>query len=317
MTLAFIPSPTISYIKIGAFTIHFYALTMLAGIIAAVAILTHRWKKLGGTFEQVLDVTLVTVPCGLVGARIFHCVTVPYAYFPPTGNILNIFKVWEGGMAIFGALIGGALGAWLWSRHRKYSLLLLADALAPGLLVAQAIGRIGNWFNQELYGGPTTLPWGLKLNGANAIGKYELCYTGQPCPNPNTTLFQPAFLYEMIWDLAGACLLVWFGNKFFWKLRGGQLFAMYLMWYGTGRACIEAMRINLSSEILGIRINVWVAAFGVLLGIILYLALGQHGPTHEALMKQLQIVTEADKAAEEAEQKAHRAKESSDASSDR
>ena len=206
MNLAYIPSPGFSKFSIGPVTIHMYAICILTGIIFAVWILTVRWKKNGGTFDQVLDTTLVAVPCGLVGARLYHCITTPDIYFPPTGNLINILKVWEGGMAIFGGIGVGALAAFLWCRHRRYPFALLADCIAPALMVAQAIGRLGNWFNQELYGMPTTLPWGLKLNDADAIGKSEICYNGQACPTG--TLFHPTFLYEMIWNLIGAAIRV-------------------------------------------------------------------------------------------------------------
>ncbi|MCI1984140.1 MAG: prolipoprotein diacylglyceryl transferase [Bifidobacteriaceae bacterium] len=296
MTLAYIPSPTVSYFQIGNVTIHFYALTMLTGIIFAIWILEHRWKKMGGTFDQVLDAAIVAVPSGLVGARLFHVITVPYSYFPPSGNLLNILKVWEGGMAIFGGLIGGVIGAAIWAHHKKYSVLLLADALAPGLLVAQAIGRLGNWFNQELYGTPTTLPWGLKLNDANAIGKTEACYTGgtTACPSGANTLFHPTFLYEMIWNLIGAALIVFVVSRFAKKLKTGQIFAIYLVWYGLGRSWIEMLRINLSTEFLGIRTNVWAAICVIFIGLVLFTVLLQYGAKRSASIHQLQLVTERD-----------------------
>ena len=137
------------------------------------------------------------MPCALVGARLYHCITTPADYFPPTGNLVNILKVWEGGMAIFGGISVGTLVAFLWCRHKHYPFAIFADAIAPALPVAQAIGRLGNWFNQELYGWPTTLPWGLKLNDADAIGKSEICYSGAQCPDYRTTLFHPTFLYEI------------------------------------------------------------------------------------------------------------------------
>lgn len=301
MTFAYIPSPSISEFHIGGLTIRFYALMILLGIVFAVWILTHRWKKMGGTFDQVLDATLVAVPSGLVGARIFHVLTVPGDYFPPNGDLLNILKVWEGGMAIFGGLIGGVIGAAIWAHHKKYSVLFLADALAPGLLVAQAIGRLGNWFNQELYGWPTTLPWGLKLNDAsNAIGFKQACYTGSACPSGENTLFHPTFLYEMIWNLIGAALIVFVVGRIAKKLRGGQIFAIYLMWYGLGRSWIEMMRINLSTEILGIRTNVWAAIIVFVIGAILFTLMMRQGKTRAELITQLQAVTAVD-AAKEAE----------------
>lgn len=301
--LAFIPSPSFSQFHIGPVTIHMYALTMLTGMILAVWILTHRWKKLGGTFDQVLDAALIGIPCGLVGARLFHVITVPYDYFPWLGGDLsNIWKVWQGGMAIFGALIGGFIGVALWAHHKGYSMWLLADALAPGLLVAQAVGRLGNWFNQELYGKPTTLPWGLKLNlSANAIGHSEQCYGGGSCPNGANTLFHPTFLYEIIWNLIGAALIVWVLSRIANKLRGGQIFACYLMWYGLGRTWIEQLRINLSSSFLGIRINTWVAIVAILIGMILFAVMQRYGKPRAELCAQLARVTAADKAREKEE----------------
>ena len=164
MTLAYIPSPTISQFSIGPATIHIYALCILMGIVLAVWITTTRWKKLGGNFDQVLDITLVSVPAGIIGARLYHIITTPERFFGPDGDWAEMFRIWNGGLGIWGGVLFGALAAWAWCRHKHYPMALLADAIAPGLLVAQAVGRLGNWFNQELYGAPTTLPWGLKLN---------------------------------------------------------------------------------------------------------------------------------------------------------
>jgi prolipoprotein diacylglyceryl transferase len=200
MTLAYIPSPTISQFSIGPATIHIYALCILMGIVLAVWITTTRWKKLGGNFDQVLDITLVSVPAGIIGARLYHIITTPERFFGPDGDWAEMFRIWNGGLGIWGGVLFGALAAWAWCRHKHYPMALLADAIAPGLLVAQAVGRLGNWFNQELYGAPTTLPWGLKLNmEGTAIGHSEQCYDGATCPSG--TLFHPTFLYEMIWNL--------------------------------------------------------------------------------------------------------------------
>lgn len=311
MNLASIPSPTFSEFHIGPLTVHMYAICILIGICFAVWILTVRWRKLGGTFDQVLDTTLVAVPSGIIGARLYHCITTPEAYFPPTGSLMNILKIWEGGLAIIGGVSLGALAAFLWCRHRHYPFALLADALAPGLMVAQAIGRLGNWFNQELFGKPTTLPWGLALNDADAMGKTQVCYNGQPCPTG--TLFHPTFLYEMIWNLIGAVLIVWLGHRFAQQLKAGQQFAMYMMWYGTGRTWIENLRINYSTEILGIRTNIWAAIAVALLGLVLFVALHRAGRDTESLIKRLTAVTaderealEAEEAAAKARREAHR-----------
>lgn len=289
-TLAYIPSPGFSKFQIGPVTIRMYAVCILIGVCCAVWILTRRWKRAGGTFDQVLDLTLVTVPCGLVGARLYHCLSTPAMYFPPTGNPTSILKVWEGGMAIFGGIIGGALAAFLWCRHKRYPFALLLDCLAPGLLVAQAIGRLGNWFNQELYGKPTTLPWGLKLNEkSDAIGHSEICYQGTACPSG--TLFHPTFLYEMIWNLIGAVLIVWIGNIYAKRLRAGQLAALYMVWYGCGRSWIEEIRINYSTVILGLRTNTWTAILVALYGVALFLVLKRYGKTYDELTAKLCAVT--------------------------
>lgn len=289
-TLAYIPSPGFSKFQIGPVTIRMYAVCILIGVCCAVWILTRRWKRAGGTFDQVLDLTLVTVPCGLVGARLYHCLSTPAMYFPPTGNPTSILKVWEGGMAIFGGIIGGALAAFLWCRHKRYPFALLLDCLAPGLLVAQAIGRLGNWFNQELYGKPTTLPWGLKLNEkSDAIGHSEICYQGTACPSG--TLFHPTFLYEMIWNLIGAVLIVWIGNIYAKRLRAGQLAALYMVWYGCGRSWIEEIRINYSTVILGLRTNTWTAILVALCGVALFLVLKRYGKTYDELTAKLCTVT--------------------------
>lgn len=289
-TLAYIPSPGFSKFQIGPVTIRMYAVCILIGVCCAVWILTRRWKRAGGTFDQVLDLTLVTVPCGLVGARLYHCLSTPAMYFPPTGNPTSILKVWEGGMAIFGGIIGGALAAFLWCRHKRYPFALLLDCLAPGLLVAQAIGRLGNWFNQELYGKPTTLPWGLKLNEkSDAIGHSEICYQGTACPSG--TLFHPTFLYEMIWNLIGAVLIVWIGNIYAKRLRAGQLAALYMVWYGCVRSWIEEIRINYSTVILGLRTNTWTAILVALCGVALFLVLKRYGKTYDELTAKLCAVT--------------------------
>ena len=149
MTLAYIPSPTISQFSIGPVTIHIYALCILLGIVLTVWITTTRWKKLGGNFDQVLDITLVSVPAGIVGARIYHIITTPERFFGPNGDWAEMLRIWNGGLGIWGGVLLGSLAAWAWCRHKHYPMALLADAIAPGLLVAQAVGRLGNWFNQE------------------------------------------------------------------------------------------------------------------------------------------------------------------------
>lgn len=300
MTLAYIPSPTISQFSIGPVTIHIYALCILMGIVLAVWITTTRWKKLGGNFDQVLDITLISVPAGIIGARLYHIITTPERFFGPDGDWAEMFRIWNGGLGIWGGVLFGALAAWAWCRHKHYPMALLADAIAPGLLVAQAVGRLGNWFNQELYGAPTTLPWGLKLNmEGTAIGHSEQCYDGATCPSG--TLFHPTFLYEMIWNLIGAAIIVYIGSKAMKKLKAGSLFAVYIMWYTLGRTWIESLRIDYAHEFLGVRINVWVSMAVFVLGAVSFIVVQQMGKDTDLLAEKLRTVTEIEQRLENGE----------------
>lgn len=310
--LAYIPSPTISKVvipqlkignwSIGPIQIHFYALCILTGIVLAVWICEKRWKKLGGNFDQVLDIALCAVPAGIIGARLYHVVTTPERFFGPTGDPMEILRIWNGGLGIWGGVLFGALAAWAWCRHKHYPMALLADAVAPGLLVAQAVGRLGNWFNQELYGAPTTLPWGLKLNmTGSAIGHAEQCYDGETCPTG--TLFQPTFLYEMIWNLIGAALIIWIGHKTMNRLKAGSLFTIYVMWYTAGRTWIEALRIDFAHEILGVRVNVWVSMVVFVLGVVAFIVVQRLGSSTISLSERLRTLTEVEEQAEADAQK--------------
>lgn len=291
MTLAFIPSPTVSEFSIGPLHIHFYALCILAGIVLAVWITTVRWRRYGGTFDQILDIALCSVPAGIVGARLYHVITTPERFFGPRGDWVEMFRIWHGGLGIWGGVVFGALAAWAWCHWHRYPMALLGDAVAPGLLVAQAVGRLGNWFNQELYGAPTTLPWGLRLNNTgSAIGSYEQCYDGSTCPTG--TLFQPTFLYEMLWNLIGAALIVWIGRRAMRRLRAGSLFAIYVMWYTAGRTWIESLRIDFSHEFLGLRINVWVSMSVFVLGVVAFIIVNRKGHASQYWQDRLRAVTQ-------------------------
>lgn len=270
------------------------------GIVLAVWITTTRWKKLGGNFDQVLDITLVSVPAGIIGARLYHIITTPERFFGPDGDWAEMFRIWNGGLGIWGGVLFGALAAWAWCRHKHYPMALLADAIAPGLLVAQAVGRLGNWFNQELYGAPTTLPWGLKLNmEGTAIGHSEQCYDGATCPSG--TLFHPTFLYEMIWNFIGAAIIVYIGSKAMKKLKAGSLFAVYIMWYTLGRTWIESLRIDYAHEFLGVRINVWVSMAVFVLGAVSFIVVQQMGKDTDLLAEKLRTVTEIEQRLENGE----------------
>ncbi|MGM1016306.1 MAG: prolipoprotein diacylglyceryl transferase [Actinomycetota bacterium] len=259
-----IPSPSISSFDIGPFQIHFYALCIIAGIIAAVLLTNRRLTARGAEPWVVIDISILTVPIAIIGARIFHVLTHPNFYFGEGRNTWNPFEpgsvwaIWEGGIAIFGALIGGAIGAWLGCKWTGIRFWTFADALAPGLLLAQAMGRFGNWFNQELFGLPTDLPWGLEIDSTNSAFPPGLA---------EGTLFHPTFLYEVVWNLLGVLFLLWIGKRL--RLQWGKLFAVYLIWYSAGRIVWESIRIDPSEVILGLRSNVWAAIIGVVVGIVI------------------------------------------------
>jgi prolipoprotein diacylglyceryl transferase len=273
-----IPSPGPEWAQIPLpfwpYRIQTYALIILVGIIIAAMWTSRRLTKRGAEPGVVLDILLCAVPLGIVGARLYHVVTHPKDFFYPGANIWNPFQpgsiwaIWEGGGAIFGALIGGAIGVWLGCRWTGLRFWTFADAVAPALLLAQAIGRFGNYFNQELFGLPTNLPWGLQIDAGNkAI----------PVGLPDDTLFQPLFLYEMIWNVIGVIVIVFLQRKF--TLQWGKVLAVYLIWYGLGRSYLESIRIDPSEfTFLGIPSNVWAAFGAVVLGVIIFLVQSRRHP---------------------------------------
>lgn len=233
-------------VQLGPFAIRYYAVAILLGIIVAIFITDRRYRAKGGPTDTVLDVGVWAVIFGIIGARIYYIISTPDAYFGANGRLLDIFKIWEGGMAIIGGLIGGAIGIGIALRRRGLHFLPFADALAPSLLVAQAIGRFGNYFNQELFGIETNLPWGLQIDSAHL-----------PAGVAPGTLFHPTFLYEQLWNLAGAALLIFCERKF--RLRGGQVIAGYFVIYGFGRFWIEMIRTDFAHSFGGLRFNSWAA----------------------------------------------------------
>ena len=256
-----IPSPSSSVWHIGPIPIRAYALCILTGVFVAVWWSDRRYRARGGEPEVVLDVAIVAVPAGIIGARIYHVLSSPEAYFGPNGDLALIPQVWLGGLGIWGGIAGGVLAGVLLLRHRGLRVAPLADAVAPALLVAQAIGRLGNWFNQELYGAPTTLPWGLQIDDAHLPAGSTY---------PPGTLFHPTFLDEALWNLAGAALVVWIGRRMLARrgLTGGRLLWVYLMVYTAGRVWIEMLRIDEAETILGLRLNVWTSIVIFLVGAI-------------------------------------------------
>lgn len=253
-----IPSPSISFVDLGPVRIHFYALFILIGIAVAIWIGSLRFKARGGQSGLILDVALWAVPFGIIGGRIFHVLTHWGFYFGEGKDLTKIFAVWEGGLAIYGALILGVVGAYIGSRVGGIRFLSFADAIAPGVILAQAFGRLGNYFNQELFGLPTDLPWGLQIDAPN---------DALPIGLPSGTLFHPTFLYEIIWNLLGLALLLAIENKL--KLRWGQAFGLYLAIYSVGRFWIEGLRLDPSDAFLGFRTNQWSAIIGLVAGVAL------------------------------------------------
>ena len=247
--------------------IHTYALCILAGIIAATLITEFRLRRRGAEPWALIDVLIWAVPLGIVGARVWHVITHPADYFFEGADPWAVVRIWDGGNAIFGALLGGAIGVWIGCRISGLRFTAFADALAPGLLVAQALGRLGNYVNHELFGLPTDLPWGLEIEASNPAFPVGL--------EPGT-LFHPMFAYEMAWNLAGAALLLLLD----WRLRlqWGRLLALYLVWYGLGRFVFEIYRLDPSEIILGLRVNDWGALAMILLGVVVFIVQSRRHP---------------------------------------
>lgn len=246
MNLAYIPSPTRNVWELGPIPIRAYAVCIILGVIAAVMMGERRWVARGGQRGTVTDIAIWAVPFGLIGARIYHVVTDPELYFGSGADWVDAFRIWDGGLGIWGAIAGGTLGAWLGLRVRGVRLAPFADAAAPGIAVAQAIGRVGNWFNNELYGKATTKPWGLTIHDIDPGTHKSTGVIGH---------YQPTFLYEVVWNLGAAGVVLWADRKF--QLGRGRAFALYVMAYTAGRVWIEALRVDPANYVLGMRLNIW------------------------------------------------------------
>jgi prolipoprotein diacylglyceryl transferase len=245
----FIPTPSSSTLELGFFTVHFYALSILLGIVIAIWLTKRRYLAMGGNPNEISDLAFFVIPAGIIGGRIYHVVTSPQKYFGEGGSPLQALQIWRGGLGIWGAISLGGLAAFIFFRARKRSLSFaqLADAIAPGLLLAQGIGRFGNWFNGELFGKPTSLLWGLEIPLANRPSGFEGFKT-----------FHPTFLYEAIWCFLVAFLIM--RVNLFNKLKSyGSIFIIYVMAYSFGRLFIESVRIDEANLILGLRLNIWVS----------------------------------------------------------
>jgi prolipoprotein diacylglyceryl transferase len=247
MIRASIPSPSQSLLEVGPLTIHFYALCIILGVVAAISIGNKRFVACGGAPGVVSDVAIVAVPSGIIGGRIYHVITSPDLYFGIGRDWKEAFYIWQGGLGIWGAISLGFLGAFIaYRRHPKKSLAFkfFADAIAPGLLVAQAIGRWGNWFNKELFGRPLEAPWALEI---------PLRY--RPMGYTSVETFHPVFLYESLWCIAVAIFLMTQTQRL--NLAPGSIFTLYVALYSCGRGIIETIRIDDANLILGLRLNVW------------------------------------------------------------
>jgi prolipoprotein diacylglyceryl transferase len=269
--LASIPSPVVATWQLGPFPLRAYALCILAGIAVAIWLAQRRLERRGGRPGQVLDIAAWAVPFGIVGGRLYHVVTSPQPYFGAGGSPVRALYIWEGGLGIWGAVALGALGAWIGCRRLGVRFLDFADAAAPGVALAQAIGRWGNWFNNELYGRETDVPWALVIHEWDqGAGRAVRDASGEPVV---LGTFHPTFLYEALWLVALAAALLALDRRV--DLARGQLFALYVAGYPVGRVVIELMRSDEANEILGLRVNVWTSAAVFLLGAALFWRFGR------------------------------------------
>jgi prolipoprotein diacylglyceryl transferase len=247
--IASIPSPSSGTLELGPLTVHMYGLMLLAGIAACIWLTGHRWVKRGGDWDLIFRLAVWGVAGGIVGARLYHLATswdeVPDEWWGP-------FAIWRGGLGVWGGIALGVIVGSLVARRDKVNVPLLLDCVAPGLLLAQGIGRLGNWWNQELFGKPTDLPWGLEIDPQNRPDQYVADPT-----------FHPTFLYELIWDFLGVAVLLLVDRRF--RIRPPALFSLYVAFYCFGRFWIEQLRVDPAHELAGVRLNVWVAAVGFVL----------------------------------------------------
>ena len=276
LLLASIPSPGSRSIEIGPLDLRAYGLAIAVGVIAAVIIGQRRWQRAGGDPSDIVDISTWAVPAGIVGARAWHVLT-DWEKF--RGDWLDAFAIWKGGLGIPGALIAGVLAGIVVARRKDISLAGVLDAVAPAIPVAQAIGRLGNWFNQELFGRPTDLPWGLEIDPEN-----------RPVRFAHEETFHPTFLYEALWNLALAAGLVLLGRRR--RLREGQLFVLYVAGYAVGRLWVEMLRVDPASKLLGLRVNIWTSIVALVLALAVLVArsrqsrervgVGEHVEVHDA-----------------------------------
>ncbi|MGX9791514.1 prolipoprotein diacylglyceryl transferase [Mycobacterium sp. MMS18-G62] len=280
--LAYIPSPSQGVWHLGVVPIRAYALFIIVGIIAALVIGDRRWAARGGEPGVIYDIALWAVPFGLIGGRLYHVMTDWRTYFGDDGaGLAGAFRIWDGGLGIWGAVALGGVGAWIGCRRKGIPLPAFGDAIAPGIILAQAIGRIGNYFNQELFGRPTTLPWGLEIyerRDANGVlDNLNGVSTGQV-----VDVYHPTFLYELLWNLLVFAALIYIDRRF--KIGHGRLFAVYVAGYCLGRFWVELMRSDMATHIAGIRINSFTSTF-VFIGAVVYVMVAPKGREDPASLR--------------------------------
>jgi prolipoprotein diacylglyceryl transferase len=259
--VASIPSPDSGVIDLGPVPLHMYGLMIAVGVLVAARVAEVRWVKRGGNAKDFGDIVVWGVIAGIIGARVYHVIT-DYQLF--TDDWLRAFQIWRGGLSIWGAIMGGAIGVLIVARRRKLVFLDIADAAAPGLAFAQSIGRWGNWFNQELFGAPSDLPWAIEIAPRN-----------RPPEHLDAATFQPMFLYESLYCLALGLALIWIDSRF--RLKRGQTFALYVAGYTAVRFVFEEMRVDPAHLIGPLRVNAWVSLVLFVASVGWFLWLGRHG----------------------------------------
>ena len=277
MILANIPSPPQGVWYLGSIPIRAYALCIIVGILVALWITQRRYSAMGGNSDTVWDAAIVIIPAGIVGGRLYHVITDYDKYFCADCNPVDALKITNGGLGIWGAVALGAVAVWVMFKIKGIPLGPFADAVAPGLVLAQGIGRLGNWFNQELYGAETTVPWALDIF-------YRVDEAGRNAPVSGHSTGEviasvhPTFLYELIWNVLVCLFLLWAHKA--WKLGHGRVFALYVAGYTLGRFFIENMRADDATMVFGVRINVIVSVVVFIVAVIIFLSLkkGQETP---------------------------------------
>ncbi|MEV6606448.1 prolipoprotein diacylglyceryl transferase [Kutzneria sp. NPDC051319] len=279
LNLASFPSPPQGVWHLGPIPIRAYALCIIVGIIVAIVWGEKRFQARGGQKGFITDLAVWAVPFGLVGGRLYHLATDWRTYFGPGGNPIGALEVWNGGLGIWGAIALGGVGALIGARRRGIPLPAVADAIAPGIVLAQAIGRLGNYFNQELYGRVTDVPWALEIFNRVDPATGVADPINGVAQGPATELVHPTFLYELLWNIGVALLVVWADKRF--KLGHGRAFALYVAAYTAGRFWIELMRDDTATLVFGVRVNVWVAAL-VFIGAVVYMIVARkRGPRED------------------------------------